>query len=324
MSTPLDAAALGTLAASSPPSDAFGPDSEHRLLAFALKDGDPRLADWLRRLPCPVIGIGAGPLAEACDAVLEDASQLAPIERNVAQAPLAAMVLVQLLRATADLTPEHALILESFAYSTVQKGPELARWLREIGGAAPPPLQSNGPPLMMSREGDTLRLVFNRPERRNEIDVAMRDALCEAFDLASLDLEIARIELTGQEDWFSTGGDVGEFGQVADPATAHWIRGHRLPARRLVGLGPKLTVRIGGAAVGAGVEIAAFAGTVIAGANAWFQLPELKYGLIPGAGGTVSLPRRIGRQRTAYMALSMRRVSATTALAWGLIDRIES
>jgi enoyl-CoA hydratase/carnithine racemase len=62
---------------------------------------------------------------------------------------------------------------------------------------------------------------------------------------------------------------------------------------------------------------------VTATADAWFQLPELKYGLIPGAGGTVSLPRRIGRQRTAYMALSMRRVPASTALRWGLVDAIE-
>ena len=65
-----------------------------------------------------------------------------------------------------------------------------------------------------------------------------------------------------------------------------------------------------------------FGSHVTASPKAWFQLPELKYGLIPGAGGTVSLPRRIGRQRTAYLALSMKKISAQTALHWGLIDDI--
>ena len=56
--------------------------------------------------------------------------------------------------------------------------------------------------------------------------------------------------------------------------------------------------------------------------DAFFQLPEVAFGLVPGGGGTVSLPRRIGRQRTAWLALSGRRIDATTALAWGLVDRV--
>ena len=58
--------------------------------------------------------------------------------------------------------------------------------------------------------------------------------------------------------------------------------------------------------------------------GAFFQLPELGMGLVPGAGGTVSLPRRIGRQRTAWLALSGERIDAETALAWGLVDCIEA
>ncbi|HQZ02024.1 MAG TPA: enoyl-CoA hydratase/isomerase family protein, partial [Thauera sp.] len=56
--------------------------------------------------------------------------------------------------------------------------------------------------------------------------------------------------------------------------------------------------------------------------TSFFQLPEIRFGLIPGAGGCVSIPRRIGRQRTAYLALSARRINAATALEWGLIDEI--
>jgi enoyl-CoA hydratase/carnithine racemase len=62
---------------------------------------------------------------------------------------------------------------------------------------------------------------------------------------------------------------------------------------------------------------------VVASEDAWFQLPELSMGLIPGAGGTLSLPRRIGRQRTAWLALSGARLDAATALRWRLVDAIE-
>jgi enoyl-CoA hydratase/carnithine racemase len=74
--------------------------------------------------------------------------------------------------------------------------------------------------------------------------------------------------------------------------------------------------------VGAGVELPAFAGTVVAAENATFRLPEVAMGLIPGAGGTVSLPRRIGRWRTLYLALSGLSLNAASALAWGLADRV--
>ncbi len=59
---------------------------------------------------------------------------------------------------------------------------------------------------------------------------------------------------------------------------------------------------------------------IAAAPDAVFGLPELSLGLIPGAGGTVSVTRRIGRWRTAYLVLSGRSIDADTALAWGLVD----
>jgi enoyl-CoA hydratase/carnithine racemase len=73
---------------------------------------------------------------------------------------------------------------------------------------------------------------------------------------------------------------------------------------------------------GAGVEIPTFGHRVTATRNTFFQLPEIRFGLIPGAGGCVSIPARIGRQRAAYMALSAKKINAATALQWGLIDAI--
>jgi enoyl-CoA hydratase/carnithine racemase len=67
----------------------------------------------------------------------------------------------------------------------------------------------------------------------------------------------------------------------------------------------------------------AWARRIVAAPDAWFQLPELAMGLLPGAGGCVSISRRIGRQRTALMLLSSKRIPARVALDWGLIDAIE-
>lgn len=315
-------AELAALAATSPPREAFGPESERNCLALWLGDADAALGPWLSTLPCPVIGIGEGPLADACDVVLEDVAPLPVIVANVSAAPLASMVLVQLLRANAGLSEQAGLTAESFAYATVQAGPDFRRWQARRSIAAATPAEP-GPAVLMEREGGHLRISMNRPASLNTIGVEMRDALVEALELASIDPDVTSIALDGRGRCFCIGGDIREFGQASDPATAHWVRTLRLPATSLPLLRDRLVARVQGAAIGGGVEIAAFAGRVVATRDAWFQLPELKYGLIPGAGGTVSLPRRIGRQRTAYMALSMRRIPAPLALAWGLVDAIE-
>jgi enoyl-CoA hydratase/carnithine racemase len=83
-----------------------------------------------------------------------------------------------------------------------------------------------------------------------------------------------------------------------------------------------VTVELHGACVGAGVEIPALAGRVFATPDTRVRLPEVAMGLIPGAGGTASLPRRIGRHRTAWLGLVGAWLDATTALAWGLVDEI--
>ena len=77
-----------------------------------------------------------------------------------------------------------------------------------------------------------------------------------------------------------------------------------------------------GACIGSGIEFPAFAGRLVAVADAHFQLPELRFGLIPGAGGCVSLSRRIGRQRATWLLLSGKRITARRALEWGLIDAV--
>jgi enoyl-CoA hydratase/carnithine racemase len=164
--------------------------------------------------------------------------------------------------------------------------------------------------------------VLDRPSKRNAFSAEMRDALCEALALAIHDDSIARVTLSGAGPSFCSGGDLDEFGSLPDPATAHAIRSTRSPAALLARVAGRAEARVHGACVGAGVELPAFCARVVAARDSFFQLPELGMGLVPGAGGTVSLPRRIGRQRSAWLALTRRRLGAAEALAWGLVDEL--
>jgi hypothetical protein len=317
----LDWNALSELAGAKPALDQFGYQGEYPYIAVDLAGSDGSLSGWLKDRPCPVIGIGEGRLADACDVVLVDTSPLGQITFNIEKSPLAAMILVQHLRASEHLSVRDALTAESFAYATVQKGSEFLTWLDSASPQVQTPRRVDEP-LILRLEGNRLRLTLNDTENGNAIGVQMRDALCEGLDLALADPVISKVNISAIGRTFSTGGNVNEFGEVTDPATAHWVRSLRLPAWRLARLRERLHIHVNGAAIGAGAEIAAFASRVSASEKSWFQLPELKYGLIPGAGGTASLPRRIGRQRTAFMALSMKRIKAVTALEWGLVDEI--
>ena len=282
-------------------------------------------APWLRTQPCPVLAL-ANPgeenaLLQASDVVAASEDELGSVIANITHAPIAASVLVQTLRVSETMAPEDALVVESLAYATLQAGPEFARWKAERDKPDPPPPE-NGPPLLLERGDEVLSVTLNRPRNRNAISVEMRDALVEAFALAAADETIAKLAVSGTGACFSVGGDLAEFGLAPSPALAHMIRMQRLPARALLPAAERAEFHLRGACIGAGVELPAFARRVAASADAFFQLPEIRFGLIPGAGGCVSIPRRIGRQRMAYLALSARRISARRALSWGLIDEI--
>ncbi|MET7685273.1 enoyl-CoA hydratase/isomerase family protein [Streptomyces sp. NPDC005423] len=233
--------------------------------------------------------------------------------------PAAALALVQVLRMGAALPPPDRLLVESFAYSALQGGTGHRAWLAAAPARAPRPAHE---PVRLGRAGARLTVTLDRPWVRNAFDAATRDALCEAFEVAVADPSIRQIELYGAGPAFCGGGDLAEFGTSCDPAEAHRIRVHRSPAALLQRCAHKVTAHLHGACVGAGIELAAFAGRLLAAPDTVIRLPELAMGLIPGAGGTASLPVRIGRERTAYLALTGTPLTAAAALQWGLVDAI--
>ncbi|ORB30184.1 enoyl-CoA hydratase/isomerase family protein [Mycolicibacterium parafortuitum] len=251
---------------------------------------------------------------------------LAELTERCARWPQAAAVCDDVLRA---FDPRGAtftgVVTESLAYSTLQSGPEFARWLADRGPRQVPEIAD---PVVADRDGDRLTIRFNRPQRHNAFSTDARAALLEALEVARLDPSVTDVVLAGNGPSFCSGGDLAEFGTFADPASAHLARTRHSPALVLdeitARLGGRCRAQIHGQVQGSGLEMAAFCGTVSCHPDAVLGLPELALGLIPGAGGTVSITRRIGRWRTAYLVLSGRSIDAATALRWGLVDEIGS
>lgn len=247
---------------------------------------------------------------------------LAQLRERCEHWPQASAVCDDVLRSVDPAGPAFpGVIAESLAYSTLQSGPEFARWLAERGPARMPEIAD---PVHSERDGNTLQISFNRPSRHNAFSTDARAALLEALAVAQLDPSIDEVVLTGNGPSFCSGGDLAEFGTFSDPASAHLARTRHSPALALDALTNRLgracRAEVHGQVLGSGLEMAAYCGWVAAQQDSVFGLPELGLGLIPGAGGTVSVTRRIGRWRTAYLVLFGRTIDVDTALAWGLVD----
>jgi enoyl-CoA hydratase/carnithine racemase len=236
------------------------------------------------------------------------------------RSPRAAVTCGQLLRQTAGLTVASGLAAEAAAYSLLLGGPEFARWLGERG--APRRRALPAEPVRVSRAGGRLSIVLSDPARRNAFSAGLREALLDALLVGEADETIESVELSGAGPAFCSGGDLDEFGTADDLVAAYLVRLSHAPWRVVDRIAAKVTVMAHGACVGAGTEMAAFAGRVAATPDAFFALPEVRMGLVPGAGGSVSVPRRIGRWRSAWLMLTGERLPAATALRWGLVDEV--
>lgn len=168
--------------------------------------------------------------------------------------------------------------------------------------------------------GDDVVLTLHRPERFNALDTAMRDQLLLALEAAR---EGRRgVAIVGEGRGFCAGGDLDEFGQIRDPLAGLMIRCARSLPSALMAVTPRLVAGVHGFCVGAGCEMAAFANVVIAADDARFRMPELALRLFPGQGGSVSIARRIGRQRLLAWLLDGDEIDASRALDWGLVDEV--
>lgn len=280
------------------------------------------VADVPSRLAAVIIAHGSEHTADPprwCDAVAGSRDELEDMVAMIDRSPRASTMLCQLLRRSLTRGLDDGLLIESALYSALQAGPEFARWRSATPTHQRP---ADAEPVLIERDGARLLVTLNRPGVHNALNRAMRDALIEAYRLVALDPTIESVEVSGRGPSFSSGGDLDEFGSFDDPASAHLVRLHASVAHHLAAIAERVHVELHGASMGSGIELPAFAARLTASSDTRIGLPELGIGLIPGAGGTISLPRRIGRHRTAWLALSGRTIDATTAKRWRLIDAI--
>jgi len=262
-----------------------------------------------RNAPRPWVGVGGAGL----DAVIET------LRTRAAAQPAAATVAAQVFRMTLDVSFEKALTLESLAYSMLLASGSFRDWR----AATPVRDRVDDDPRVLTDLGpDGLRIRLSRSTARNAFDARMRDELVEALSFALDHPDRPQVILSGAGPAFSAGGDLDTFGQATDVSEAHLIRTLRSPARLVRDLGNRITVCLHGACIGAGVEVPAAAGRITARPGTYFRLPEVSMGLIPGAGGTATISRRIGQQRACFMALSGDTIDLETALDWGLVDEV--
>jgi len=294
-------------------------------LVLDASQADP---DLLSRVPTVTVLAGRAPAAVAAwfdVCVTDEPDPPAPWVNGTVDAvgaavrahPLAALALVSLLRQPpAGVWP--GLTAESATYAALLGSAEFSAWRAARG----PIRVIDDDAVRVWRDGDALSITLDRPAVHNAFNRSMRDGLVEALRVAAADPGIRRVLWRGAGPSFSSGGDLDEFGAVGDPATAHAVRLTRHPGWWVHAVRDRIDVVVHGACMGAGIELPAFAARVVARPDARFALPEVGMGLIPGAGGTVSVPARVGRQRAGWLALTGAVIDAPTALAWGLVDAL--
>ena len=179
--------------------------------------------------------------------------------------------------------------------------------------------------ILTSTQGPDSRKVgiitLNRPKQLNALNDQLMDEMASALKAFDADDSVGCMILTGSEKAFAAGADIGAMAGYSfadaygkDFITRNWeqIRGIRKP----------VIAAVSGFALGGGCELAMMCDFIIAADNARFGQPEIKLGIIPGAGGTQRLPRAVGKAKAMDMALTGRMMDATEAERSGLVSRV--
>ena len=166
-------------------------------------------------------------------------------------------------------------------------------------------------------------ITLNRPEVRNAMNTALREAMLHHFTALSTSDDVRVIVVTGAGDRaFSAGADIREFVEAQTPTRFREQR-RRLEFRQVMERCPQpIIAAIRGVALGGGLELALACDIRIAADDASLRLTEVNLAIIPGGGGTQRLPRLVGRGKALEMILTGARIGAAEALRIGLVERV--
>jgi enoyl-CoA hydratase len=179
--------------------------------------------------------------------------------------------------------------------------------------------------IQITREDDGLALVaVNRPDKLNALNAATIQRLDEVLREVRADDAVRAIILTGAgEKAFVAGADIAELATMGPIDGVQVSRAGQETFRMLERMPKPVIAAVNGFALGGGLELALACHIRIASTRAKFGLPEVKLGIIPGYGGTVRLPRLVGRGRALELMLTGDMIDAAEALRIGLVNRVE-
>jgi enoyl-CoA hydratase len=175
--------------------------------------------------------------------------------------------------------------------------------------------------IIVETRGKVGLITLNRPKQLNALNDALMDELTAAVDAFEADENIGCIVVTGSEKAFAAGADIGAMAGMSymeaykgDFITRNWerIKTCRKP----------VIAAVAGFALGGGCELAMMCDMIFAADTAKFGQPEIKLGILPGAGGTQRLPRAVGKAKAMDLCLTARLMDATEAERAGLVARI--
>ena len=165
-----------------------------------------------------------------------------------------------------------------------------------------------------------LTITLHRPEALNALNTQLLAELADQLTMAEANADIKAVVITGSSRAFAAGADVHEMasldavGVLQDPRVDSW--------KRITAFKKPLVAAVNGFCLGGGCELAMHADIIIAGEEAKFGQPEIKLGIMPGAGGTQRLLRAVGKSMAMQMVLTGEPISARQAMDAGLVSEI--
>ena len=175
--------------------------------------------------------------------------------------------------------------------------------------------------ILLETRGRVGLLTLNRPKALNALNDQLMDELGAALLAFDADEAIGAMVVTGSEKAFAAGADIGAMKEwtYMDVFKSEYISRNWETIRRVR---KPVIAAVGGYALGGGCELAMMCDIIIAADTAKFGQPEIKLGIIPGAGGTQRLPRAVGKAKAMDLVLSARMMDAAEAERGGLVSRV--
>ncbi|GAA3526997.1 enoyl-CoA hydratase [Zobellella aerophila] len=175
--------------------------------------------------------------------------------------------------------------------------------------------------IIVEERGEGIVLLrLNRPEHRNALSQSLKQRLAHQFDTLGMRPDVRCIILTGGSEVFAAGADLKE---MIDQGAIEMLRNSSHPCWQAIARCPKPVIAaVNGFALGGGCELAMHADIIVAGESARFGQPEVRVGIMPGAGGTQRLTRVLGKYKAMQLLLTGRPIEAADAGRLGLVSEV--